>query len=173
MKQLIVWDKIVRQNLRVNPTWGFIFGDNLECKGSGGQAREMRGEPNAIGIPTKRSPGMLSTDFMSDSDLLRNMISIDTAMERLRGYDTVVMPKAGIGTGLALLESKAPVTFYYLQIRLWEDLGWHGFDTAHPLAVLWAAMLYAKTGIETWRARRMTLVELFLESSAQVTDIRR
>jgi len=45
---------ITRQMLRAEPGTLWVFGDNLQRKGLGGQAKEMRGEPNAIGIPTKK-----------------------------------------------------------------------------------------------------------------------
>lgn len=41
---------IKRQDLKSNPNTQYLFGDNLKRSGFGGQAKEMRGEPNAIGI---------------------------------------------------------------------------------------------------------------------------
>ncbi|MBK6589930.1 MAG: hypothetical protein IPG22_16715 [Acidobacteria bacterium] len=34
----------------------FLYGDNLTRRGFGGQAAAMRGEPNVVGIPTKKLP---------------------------------------------------------------------------------------------------------------------
>ena len=43
----------------------FVFGDNLQGWGKGGQAI-IRDEPNAYGIPTKREPNMLPKAFFGD-----------------------------------------------------------------------------------------------------------
>jgi hypothetical protein len=48
---------IYRRDLRANPESLYLFGDNTKRVGIGGQAREMRGEPNAVGIATKNAPG--------------------------------------------------------------------------------------------------------------------
>ena len=53
---VIYQKRICRDDLRRNPNAVYIFGDNEARTGLGGQAREMRGEPNAMGIATKRSP---------------------------------------------------------------------------------------------------------------------
>lgn len=44
---------IFREDLQANPDVYYLFGDNVERRGLGGQAKEMRGEPNAIGVATK------------------------------------------------------------------------------------------------------------------------
>ena len=41
----------------------YLFGDNLRRVGMGGQAKSMRGEPNAIGIATKNGPSMHINDM--------------------------------------------------------------------------------------------------------------
>lgn len=48
---------ITRDMLRKEPEARFVFGDNAYRKGFGGQAKEMRGEPNALGVATKWYPG--------------------------------------------------------------------------------------------------------------------
>jgi len=48
---------IERSMLQADPEARFVFGDNAERWGLGGQAKEMRGEPNAIGVATLWSPG--------------------------------------------------------------------------------------------------------------------
>ncbi len=103
---------IVRANLQINPEHLFVFGDNMARRGLGGQAREMRGEPNAVGVPTKWEPSMFPSGFFSEADLEKVKPSIDEAFERLRahlaGGGTIVLPRDGIGTGLAQLEGRAP-----------------------------------------------------------------
>jgi hypothetical protein len=99
--------------LQENPDTLFVFGDNMAEKGLGGQAKEMRGEPNAVGIPTKNYPGMGEFDFFEDGDFDRAKIRIDAAFAFLVTNKTInnreiVWPADGIGTGLADLENKAP-----------------------------------------------------------------
>lgn len=110
---------ITRQMLRDEPEKLFVFGDNLERRGLGGQAREMRGEPNAIGIPTKRSPRMTEDAFFTDADLDTFQGETGSAFAKLAGHlrrgGTIVWPEDGIGTGLADLRRRAP--------KVWSNLG--------------------------------------------------
>lgn len=96
----------------------YLFGDNLERKGFGGQAKEMRGEPNSIGIPTKKSPNNNPGSFFTDEEYDDNVKSIDEAFKNIPVDKIVVIPSNGIGTGLAQLDKKAPKTFRYLQYKL-------------------------------------------------------
>ena len=54
--KLFVQKWIARADLKQNQDRIYLFGDNVERVGHGGQAKEMRGEPNAIGIATKLKP---------------------------------------------------------------------------------------------------------------------
>ena len=48
-------DKVItRDKIKENPDVLYLFGDNLLRKGLGGQAKEMRGEPNTLGIVSKK-----------------------------------------------------------------------------------------------------------------------
>ena len=85
-----------RAEIRANPTALYVFGDNLLRVGLGGQARECRGEPNAVGIPTKKAPTMEAHAFLSDADLWRVGPIVDLAFERL-GDQVVVVPRNRIG----------------------------------------------------------------------------
>lgn len=101
----------------------FLFGDNLERRGLGGQAAAMRGEPNVVGIPTKKLPSNSETAFFTDAEFEQNKAAIDKAFERLTRISTapeqiVVIPANGLGTGRAQLQIRAPLTFAYLQKRL-------------------------------------------------------
>jgi hypothetical protein len=118
---LRIWrGRITREFLRQRPDWVFLFGDNLVNKGRGGQAAEMRGEPNAVGIPTKKSPKMFSGSFFNDSEYAANCAAIDAAFSKIRRGAVVVVPEAGLGTGLAQLPERAPETFQYLRKKLAE-----------------------------------------------------
>ncbi|MEN3238250.1 hypothetical protein PUR29_32910 [Methylobacterium ajmalii] len=110
--------RITRQMVREHPDRLFVFGDNLARVGYGGQAREMRDEPNAVGIPTKKLPTMTENAFFSDADVAGFRAAAAPEFERLalhlRAGGTVVWPEAGIGTGLADLRLRAP--------RVWGSL---------------------------------------------------
>lgn len=110
--------RIYREDLKANPEVFYLFGDNLHQVGMGGQAGEMRGEPNAVGVPTKRTPGMADMDFFSDNDFELNTGAISTALSRIPADATVVIPLDGLGTGLAELDKRAPRTFEYLEEAL-------------------------------------------------------
>lgn len=110
---------ITRQMLRAEPDTLFVFGDNMVARGFGGQAKEMRGEPNAVGIPTKLLPDMDETSFLRDEDLSRVRWKIDRAFLRLAFHmlsgGSVVWPADGIGTGLAELPKRAPAIWQLIE----------------------------------------------------------
>jgi len=96
----------------------FLFGDNLARKGFLGQAAEMRGEPNAIGIPTKHYPGRRPDSFFTDEDFDRVVPEIDAAFATIPDGAQVVVPAAGIGGGLAELPIRAPKIYAYIEERI-------------------------------------------------------
>lgn len=102
----------------------FVFGDNLDRSGRGGQAI-IRHEPNAFGIPTKRFPRMHESAFFSDSECERNHVL--TALRNLwhvaQGKQ-VVFPKDGIGTGLAKMEEKSPLLYAEMCAILLKHFGY-------------------------------------------------
>lgn len=117
-------DFITRTEVRTNRNKLYVFGDNLLKIGYGGQAKEMRGEWNTIGIPTKKSPH----EFFSDNDYDRVAPLIKLKFEEiwyyLRQYEyIVVIPSDGIGTGLADLPNKAPRIWAVVEHNL-KNLGW-------------------------------------------------
>ena len=114
---------ITREYVRENRDKLFLFGDNLERRGCGGQATAMRGEPNAVGIPTKKSPSYRDDAFFSDEEFEQNKASIDAAFAEIMNAVTdsirvIVIPSDGLGTGRAQLDRRAPRTFTYLQKRM-------------------------------------------------------
>lgn len=96
--------RIVRSDLRNNPSLLYVFGDNVARVGYGGQAKEMRGEPNAFGIATLLSPGRPFLDNLDGAArdgrraLLDDTRELHQTMNRWAG---IVWPADGIGTGLA------------------------------------------------------------------------
>jgi hypothetical protein len=113
---------ITRNNLRENRDILFLFGDNSTRKGLGGQAKEMRGESNSLGIVTKKFPSNEKDSFYSDEDFYVWLELFSGDMENLAEkvnsgkYKTIVIPP--LGTGLADLPNRAPKIWNYLKIIL-------------------------------------------------------
>lgn len=109
---------ITRQDLRANPGVLYVFGDNEARVGMGGQAKEMRGEPNAVGVATLAAPDWL----WHEDDVARQCAVIDfdllPVVKALFYGKPVVWPLYGIGTGLARLSDASPSTFNHLLTRL-------------------------------------------------------
>ena len=102
-------DWITRAMLRAEPYTLFVFGDNMERRGLGGQAEQMRGEPNAVGLPTKWSPDMRPSAFFTDVDMPRWLREATPEFVRLFAHPgRVVWPRAGVGTGYSRLQENAP-----------------------------------------------------------------
>ena len=118
--RIVKMRSISREFVRANRDCIFLFGDNLAGKGFGGQAAAMRGEPNCVGIPTKKFPSSRHGAFFTDLEFEQDKAAIDHAFDLLfhkisKAEQTIVMPAGGLGTGRAQLESRAPLTFDYLQ----------------------------------------------------------
>ncbi len=115
-----------RRYIQAHPDWLFVFGDNLARSGLGGQAKEARGEPNAIGIATKKLPNMTPGAFLSDSDydawFAVERLTIGSLYDAARAGRTIIWPLDGIGTGLARLEQKAPNIWTQIEnVRAWLE----------------------------------------------------
>ena len=111
-------DKIItRKEVQSNPTTLYLFGDNDIRKGLGGQAKEMRGESNTIGISTKKMPNNEESSFKTDRELEQNKkIIINDINKAIKEWNTgkynkLVIPQ--IGVGLASLPTKAPLTWKF------------------------------------------------------------
>jgi hypothetical protein len=111
---IVFQERITREEVRTHRDRVYVFGDNLEKRGLGGLARECRGEPNAIGVPTKREPSMAPGAFFTKSEedyyawVKAARPSWELIVQAIRERKTVVFPKAGLGTGLAELPKRAP-----------------------------------------------------------------
>lgn len=102
--------------IRAEPSTLFVFGDNFQRRGFGGQAIEMRGEPNSVGIPTKRSPNNYDSSFLNDYDYGEWSRAVAPDLKRLREHSgQIVWPWNGIGTGLAQLQTRAPMIWRTLE----------------------------------------------------------
>lgn len=115
-------ERIERSDLRATPAALFLFGDNEAREGMGGQASACRGEPNAVGVATKRAPARNESAYWSDADYERCIAIIDADLERVfehvRAGGDVVIPRAGIGTGLSELPARAPRVMEYIRSRV-------------------------------------------------------
>lgn len=124
--KVIYREFITRAYVRAYPTYLFLFGDNLTGFGLGGQAKEMRGEPNAIGVPTKMYPGTKEEDYFTDVQHLHKISdyydSLFAGIEQLItvGFDKIVIPQNGLGTGLSKMQEKCPKLLAYLNEKLKE-----------------------------------------------------
>lgn len=119
----LIFQKIIyRQDLKANPNVVYVFGDNELGIGMGGQAGEMRGEPNAFGIPTKRAPGANPEDYWSDNNLSHNLKILEDKFQAVSNMladgKIVVFPLDGIGTGLSRMPELCPLTYSHIQIWL-------------------------------------------------------
>jgi hypothetical protein len=117
---VIYLDHITRNDVRNNPEYLFIFGDNDDRRGYGGQAKEIRGEMNSYGICVKKTPDMSQNAFYTDDEYEYNVKKITNDINRIMDivdefkYKGIVISSAGIGTGFAQLSKRAPKTEAFL-----------------------------------------------------------
>jgi hypothetical protein len=110
---------ISRSFVKNNPKVLFLFGDNNIRRGLGGQAKEMRGEPNTVGISTKKLPARTDNAYMTDAELDANKAVITADINKAIAewntgkYTNLTIPQ--IGVGLAELPTRAPQTYAHLQ----------------------------------------------------------
>lgn len=102
----------------------YVFGDNHLRKGYGGQAKEMRGEPNGIGVRTKMLPSDGPGSYFGEEPQQiisqKRMVDEDfrPLFEHVRLGGIVVWPSDGIGTGLSRLPELAPTMDEYIRGKL-------------------------------------------------------
>jgi len=109
-----------------NPKKLYIFGDNTIRVGMGGQAM-IRPAKNSIGIATKMLPSNAKDAFFSDTTeqawiLAGDIADMFQAFED-GGYDILVLPADGLGTGLSQMPEKSPELFKWLNQSLSNLLG--------------------------------------------------
>lgn len=112
---------ITRNQIKKNPEVLFIFGDNDKRTGYGGMAKEFRGEPNCLGIRTKKQPSTSEDSYYSDIEYKENcdkiLEDINKIIEESKKYIAVYIPE-NIGDGLSMLEQKAPNTYIFLKEQI-------------------------------------------------------
>ena len=80
---------ITRADLQANPKRLYLFGDNVMRAGLGGQAKEMRGEPNAVGVATKKAPHRGHLAYFTDAEYAENCEQIRSDSVRCRSGQRV------------------------------------------------------------------------------------
>lgn len=119
---VIYQKRICRDDLIKNRDVLYVFGDNDRRTGYGGQANEMRDEPNAVGVRTKKFPGNSSHHYYTDTEYEENCQKIHEDMVPLFEHVThggiVIIPTDGLGTGFARLSTCAPHTLRFLENKL-------------------------------------------------------
>ena len=105
--------------LRKHPDIIFVFGDNLSRTGNGGQAI-IRNEPNAIGLVSKRTPDHSPTAYMTGTPTDYDAVNADLSRIEELAFSgkQLVFPAAGIGTGLARLQTTAPDLLAYIDSEI-------------------------------------------------------
>lgn len=120
------------EKCKENPDKLYVFGDNLERVGMGGQAI-IRKQPNSFGVATKYN----IAQSYSDTKLMENRNFIDRELDELlevgEAYDAIVFPSRGLGTGLAALQQQAPKTFLYLSKTLLDRFGFNNLAYLVPM----------------------------------------
>jgi hypothetical protein len=115
---------ITRDMVRADRNTVYVFGDNMARRGYGGQAKEMRGESNAIGVPTKWRPERSEAAYFTDAAFQQLNVrselqyAFDRMEEVLASGRNVVIPADGLGTGLAELPRRAPHINRYIEERI-------------------------------------------------------
>jgi hypothetical protein len=99
----VIYQKFIyRVDLQANPHILYLFGDNLKRQGLGGQAKEMRGEPNAVGIATKKLPSQYENSYFCDDDfdLFEDhyLVDMEPVYKHLALDGILIIPLDGLGT---------------------------------------------------------------------------
>lgn len=134
VNKIEVVENYTDEDVKNNKNTIYVFGDNLDRKGTAGQA-VIRNNPNAFGIVTKLRPSNDDNSFMSDDSFEDNKRFIDDDINKLKTFkQKIIFPKNGLGTGLAKLKEKAPKTYAYLKEQLLINFGFDN-DTGNIVKI--------------------------------------
>lgn len=117
---------LTRDHVKANPALLFIFGENTRFAGKEGLAPNMRGEPNAVGIPVKWRDGTDDAAFFSEADWNDDekaikqgvILTVDRIAKIKHTGRDVVFPEDGFGAGLEELSYRTPSMFAWLMDKL-------------------------------------------------------
>ena len=130
---ILVSRKYSVEQCRINFDTLFIFGDNLERVGMGGQA-VIREQRNSLGFATKKAPGGAKEDYFTDDEYEENCKIIDEEIEKIKKYaeeykyKAIAFPFMGLGTGLSEMPLRCPQTFFYLCTRLQQEFKFNNVE---------------------------------------------
>lgn len=126
------------EQCRINFDSLFIFGDNLERVGMGGQA-QIREQKNTCGFATKKAPGGKDEDYFTDDEFEENCKIIEDEITKINKYaeegeyKAIIFPFMGLGTGLSEMPLRCPRTFFYLCTRLFEEFKYNNVEGVYTL----------------------------------------
>lgn len=107
-----------------NPQNLYVFGDNTNRFGKGGQA-QIRYCNNSFGIATKVSPSTSVKSYFTDSPEHLEIVTNDIKKlkEASLGYENIIFPYDGLGSGLSDMPNKCPELYKSLNRMLKEEFG--------------------------------------------------
>lgn len=98
----------------------FVFGDNVQREGYGGQAI-IRDEPNSFGIRTKKAPTTKDWAYFTDDNLVEfsNLVKNDLKhLKELQITNPIAFLSSGYGNGMAELPTRAPQCYDFLRHQI-------------------------------------------------------
>lgn len=106
------------EDCEMNPDKLYVFGDNLQRYGKGGQAI-IRDCTNSVGVATKRQPSVNSHAYLTavyHADTLEAIDDISNVLKTFfsGNYNSIVLPADGLGTGRAKLQENNPKLLHLL-----------------------------------------------------------
>jgi hypothetical protein len=115
---------VTRDRVRAGKLFLFAFDDDEHRQTEAGLAAQCRGEPNAVGIRTRRTAAAEAAAAWRDDDLLRHQAMLDADFAILISWveagGPVFLPKAGLGMLPPRMMDTAPRTFLFLQKKVKE-----------------------------------------------------
>ncbi len=115
---------VTRDRVRAGKLFLFAFDDDEMRLTEGTLAAQCRGEPNTIGIRTRRAPGADPENVWTDTDIQRHQQQLDEDFALLilwvEAGGPVFLPKAGLGNLQPRLVDTAPRTYLFLQKKVKE-----------------------------------------------------
>jgi hypothetical protein len=115
---------VTRDRVRAGKLFLFAFDDDEMRMTDDALAGQCRGEPNAVGIRTRRTPGPEAAATWRDNELAQHQAMLDEDFSLLISWveagGPVFLPKAGLGMLQPRLVDTAPRTFLFLQKKVKE-----------------------------------------------------
>lgn len=109
------------ETMRAYPHVTFVFGDNCQRQGKGGQAI-VRDEPNVLGVATKKSGGefFIDGDIADMGQLCEDLIAVESLLlaGRKVGIPITDEGRISLGCGLAALPYHFPSAYAFLEAWL-------------------------------------------------------